>query len=208
MKIRKSYVVLAVFAISAISSLVFINSCSTLNALTGLSRLEFKLQDAKEVSLAGVNLMGKKSIKDVSIMDGINLTKAFSSGKFPLTFTLNVAAKNPNPKDPNNTMQAISLTNFPWRLLIDGKETISGGIASPVSVPNGGATEVIPLQVSVDLKKFFAEKSYEEMANLAMALAGGGTARLQLNAQPTISTPLGSMKYPKELQIISTEFRN
>jgi hypothetical protein len=208
MPTKRYQVLCTVLAVGALISLLSINSCSTLNALTGLTRLEFKLQDAKEVSLAGVNLMGKKSIKDVSIMDGINISKAFASGKFPLTFTLNVAAKNPNAKDPNNTLQAISLTNFPWRLLIDGKETISGGIGAPVSVPNGGATEIIPLQVSVDLKKFFAEKSYEEMANLAMALAGGGTAHLQLNAQPTISTPLGSMKYPKEVQIVNTEFRN
>ena len=142
-------------------------------------------------------------------MDGLNLGRAFATGKFPLTFTLNVAAKNPNAKDPKSGISnTFSLQDFPWRLLIDSKETITGGIANPVSLPDGGTTTIIPLQVSVDLKQFFGNKGYEDMANLAMAIAGQGTSRLQLNAKPTISTPIGNMTYPKELNIVSTEFRN
>lgn len=185
-----------------------LNSCKTLSALAGLTRAEFMLQDATSFSLAGINMTGKRSISDFSITDGLKLTQAFATGKFPLTFTLNVAARNPN-KPSGSNISDFSLKAFPWRLLIDSRETISGNIGSPVSLPDGGMTVIIPLQVSVDLKQFFAEKGYDGIVNLATVLSGsGGVAKLQLKAQPTVSTPIGNLKYPSELTIVSTEFRN
>jgi hypothetical protein len=208
---KKYLTVLSVCAILTASVLVIVsmNSCSTLNALAGLTRAEFKLNNAASFTLAGIDIANKRSISDFSIADGLNLTRAFTTGKFPLTFTLNVAARNPNKPTPNSNISDFSLTAFPWKLLIDGRETISGGIGAPVSLPDGGTTTIIPLQVSIDLKQFFAEKGYEDIINLATVLAGAeGVAKLQLKAQPTVSTPIGALKYPRELTIVSTEFRN
>jgi len=197
------------FLSASLVAVTSLNSCATLNALAGLTRAEFKLQDATTFSLAGINLSGKRSLSDFTIADGINLTRAFTTGKFPLTFTLNVAARNPNKPTQNSNISDFSLSAFPWRLLIDGRETISGNIGSPVSLPDGGTTTIIPLQVTVDLKQFFAEKGYEDIINLATVLSGSeGVAKLQLKAKPTVSTPIGSLRYPSELTIVSTEFRN
>ena len=184
-----------------------LNSCATISALANLSRVQFKLNDVGSVRLAGIDIANKHAISDFSIMDGINLTQAFATGRFPLTFTLNVAAKNANA--PNNAYNQIQVTDFPWHLLLDGKETISGNIGSPIGVPNGGTTEIIPLQVTVDLKQFFANNSYNDMLNLALALSGqGGSSHVQLKATPTMATPLGSLRYPGELTIVNTEFRS
>ncbi len=197
-----------VFAV-AIGLLINLNSCATLNALAGLTKAEFKLQDAVNVSLMGINLSSKKTIKDFSIVDGMNLLNSFNSGKMPLTFTLNVAARNPNKHDPKSGLSSFSLSEFPYHLLIDGRETISGGIANAVPLPDGGQTTIIPLQASIDLKQFFGDKGYNDIINLALAISGqGGVAKLALKAQPKISTPIGSMTYPKELTIVSTEFRS
>jgi hypothetical protein len=185
-----------------------VESCSTLNALAGLSRVQFKLNDVGQLRLAGVDITNKRSVTDFGIMDAANLLNAFRTGTFPLTFTLNVAAKNPNQPSQNNALSSLQLTQFPWRLLVDGNETISGGIGSPVSIPSGGNTQVIPLQVSLDLKQFFGNRGYDDLLNLALAIAGQGAAKLQLKAQPTVSTPIGTMRYPNELTIVSTEFRS
>jgi hypothetical protein len=198
----------SVLAVFVLFSLFFFNSCATLNSLAGLTRAQFKLNDAVGYKLMGVDITNKHSIRDFSIMDGLNLANAFRTGSFPLTFTLNVAAKNPNQHQDGSALSALSLTAFPWRLLIDNKETISGGIQQSVTLPDGGATTIIPLYVSVDLKTFFGEKGYDDIINLALAIAGQGTSKLALKAQPTISTPIGSMKYPNELTIVNTEFRN
>jgi hypothetical protein len=204
-RVRAAAVAVLMTAIVGIGT---IQSCATLNALAGLSRVQFKLQDVGTVALAGINITNKHSASDFSVMDGLNLLNAFRSGSFPLTFTLNVAAKNPNQAQANSNLSSIQLTQFPWRLLIDGNETISGGIGSPVTLPGGGTTEIIPLQVSVDLKQFFGNRGYDDILNLALAVAGQGAAKLQLKAQPVLGTPLGQMKYPGELTIVSTEFRS
>lgn len=184
------------------------NSCATLNALAGLNKLQFKLGEAGRFNLAGIDLSSKRSASDISVMDGVNLLNAFRTGKFPLTFTLNVDAKNPNQPTGNSALNSMQLTQLPWRLFIDNHETISGGIGAPVSVPAGGTTQVIPLQVTVDLKQFFGNQGYNDLLNLAFALAGQGSAKMQLKAQPTIATSIGSFKYPNELTIVSTEFTN
>ena len=184
-----------------------LNSCATLNALAGLSRIQFKINDVGHVQIAGVDIANKHSISDFGMMDGINLLAAFNSGRFPLTFTINVAAKNPNAATGSNVLNSIQVSDFPWRLLLDGNPTISGNIGSPVGVPAGGMTTMIPLQVSIDLKQFFANRGYNDMLNLALALSGqGGASKVQLKAQPSMSTPLGSVKYPNELTIVSTQF--
>ena len=140
-------------------------------------------------------------------MDGINLMQAFTSGRFPLTFTLNVAAKNPNA--PNPAYNDLKVTDFPWHLLLDGHETISGNIGAPIGVPPGGSTAIMPLQVTVDLKQFFENAGYNDLLNLALALSGqGGASHVQLKATPTMGTPLGSIRYPGELTIVNTEFRS
>lgn len=196
------------FAVAAGGGAAALNSCATLSSLSGLSRMQFKLGDAGRFNLAGIDLSSKRSASDISVMDGVNLLNAFRTGKFPLTFTLNVDAKNPNQPTGNSALNSMQLSALPWRLFIDGTETISGGIGSPVGIPAGGSTQVIPLQVSVDLKQFFGNRGYNDLLNLAFALAGQGSAKLQLKAQPTVATSLGSFKYPSELTIVSTEFSN
>lgn len=181
-------------------------SCATLNALANLNRLQFKLDNVTQLRLAGIDITNKRTASDFSIADGLNLVNAFRTGSFPLTFTLNVAAKNPNERTAN--LSSIELTEFPWRLMIDGRETISGGITNTVAIPSGGETRNIGLGVSLDLKQFFGEKGYDDIINLALAIAGQGAAKLQLKAQPTMRTPIGSMRYPSELTIVNTEFRS
>ncbi|MEI8134403.1 MAG: hypothetical protein WCH46_04895 [bacterium] len=195
-------------AVGSLGLVLTFNSCATLNSLAGLTRAQFKLNDAVGYRISGIDPTNKHSIKDFSIMDGLNLANAFRTGSLPLTFVLNVAVKNPNAHQNGSALSALSLTNFPWRLMIDGRETIAGNIGGPVSLPDGGSTTIIPLQVSVDLVKFFGDKGYDDIINLALAISGQGASKLALKAQPSVSTPIGSLRYPSELTILSTEFRN
>lgn len=206
-KIRR-WLPLSVLSLTIFGIAFYLNSCATLNSLAGLTRAQFKLNDAVGYRLSGIDVMNKHSIKDFSIMDGLNLANSFRTGTFPLTFTLNVAVKNPNEAHSGGSLSALSLTDFPWRLLINGRETIAGNIGGPVTLPGGGQTTIIPLSVSVDLVKFFGDKGYEDIVNLALAVTGSGSSQLALKATPTISTPIGSLRYPNELTIVNTEFRN
>jgi hypothetical protein len=188
----------------------FIYSCSVVKGLLDLQKIQFKLDNVYNFRVANIGIDKKKSIKDFSISDGLNLMNAFKNKKLPADFILNVAAKNPNDGSGGVKSTVATLTSFDWKLYIDNVETIAGNIAEPVKIPGTGQTEIIPLTMSLDLFKFFGDRGYEGIINLAMALGGvnGSSAKLKLDAKPTVSTPIGPIPYPGRITIVDTQFTN
>jgi hypothetical protein len=95
-------------------------------------------------------------------------------------------------------------------LEIDDVETISGNIGTPVTVPGSGEITNVPLAMNIDLIEFFGNKGYDKLLNLALALGGqqGSSSKLSLFATPTVSSPIGDIKYPGELKIVEQSFTN
>jgi len=180
------------------------------DALANLRRLQFKLDSVTPGSLAGISLSQASDVRSLTIQDGLKLTAAFANKSLPLSWTLNVAAKNPNDGTGGTPQRAAVLQSFAWTLKIDEKETISGDIANPLEIPGTGQTTIIPLQMSIDLYKFFGERGYKEVLNLALAVAGqkGSAARLTLVAVPTVSVAGIDLKYPGQISIVDKEFTN
>ncbi len=179
------------------------------NSLSSLQKLQFKLNGVTQMKLAGVDITRISSPSSLSIADGLALTQAFARKTLPTSFTLNVDAKNPNTGTAGTRQTAVTLKDLDWRLFIDDKQTVAGNLQSPLEIPGNGQTAVIPLGVSLDLYSFFAEKGYDGLVNLALALGGanGSAARLKLDAQPSITTPFGPMTYPSRITIVDKEFR-
>ncbi len=185
-------------------------SCSVLNTISNISRLQFKLGTVNQVQVNGISIQGKTSLSDFSPFELLQLTSAVGKGSLPVSFIINVEAKNPNDGTGGYPSTNIGLASFPWKLYVDGKETISGNINNPVDVPGVGEVTNIPLRVNIDLMKFFGGQDYKSLINLVFAIAGdkGYSSSLALYAQPTISTMLGNITYPSELKIVSTQFTN
>jgi hypothetical protein len=169
-------------------------SCSALQdmqrAITNLSQCKFKLDGVADFSLAGISVGGKSGF---NMLDGVKLLAAFNKNEFPATFTLNIAAVNPNDGTNNTRVTTATMVGFAWQLMIDNSLTIDGDIASPIAIPGNGQSTIIPLRMNLDLERFFKEKGYEHIINLALALGGanGSPARLTLRAKPTINFILG-----------------
>lgn len=210
---KKSKIILSLSLIILALLIIVQPSCKTLKditqSLTNLQRCQFKLQNVDNFRLMGISLSNKSSLNQFSLTDAANLVNAFSKNSFPAEFTLNVAAINPNDGTSGTTSTTATLTSFDWQLYIDDVPTISGNIAKPIEIPGRGQTTIIPLTMSLDLYKFFSNKGYEGIVNLALAIGGlnGSPARLKLDAKPTISTPLGAISYPGRITIIDKEFR-
>jgi len=192
-----------------LSSLIF-SSCNVVKelgqAMTNLSRCSFKLDGISDFQIAGVSLTGKTKL---NIADAANAIAAFTRGELPTTFTLNVAAQNPNDGTGGTNKSSATLTSFAWNLLIDNTQTISGNIGESIVIPGTGQTSIIPLRMNLDLYKFFKDKGYEKIVDLALALGGaqGSASRVTLRAKPTIQTEFGPLTYPNEIDIINSEFR-
>ncbi len=201
-----------------ISSLVLLLALSAIScqqlkniqqAVTNLSRCKFKLDSVNNFELMGIGLANKQKISDFSLIDAAKFTTAFSRNEFPASFTLNVAAVNPNDGTGGTKQASATLTSFAWTLIMDERTTINGDITEPIVIPGTGQQSIIPLRMSLDLAKFFKDRGYESVVNLALALGGANSspARLTLRAKPRIKTDFGEITYPGEINIIDKEFR-
>jgi hypothetical protein len=195
----------------AVSFSVLQFGCSgAYDAFMNLQRLQFKLGSVNNFTLAGIKIGGARTISDFSVIDAAKLVAAFSSSKFPASFTLNVLAKNPNDGTGGTKNTSAVLKSLAWRLFLDDKETISGNISNSIEIPGVGQETTIPIVMSLDMYKFFKDQGYESILNLALALGGvsGSSARIKLKATPTVDTFLGPITYPGELTIVDKEFRS
>jgi hypothetical protein len=207
MKLMKKYSVPLVLLILLSFSNI---SCSVLQTIQNLARLKFKLGTVNQFTFNGVNISNKSKLADFSTMEILSISSAVAKGKLPVSFTLNVNAKNPNDGTGGYPKTNVSLTSFPWRLFIDDKETISGNIGQSLQIPGKGESTVIPLQINMDLVSFFKDRGYESLLNLALNLGGksGSSSKLTLYAKPVVGTSLGDISYPKELMIVNYKFTN
>jgi hypothetical protein len=197
------------FSITLVLSFILLGiQCSVYETLTNLSRLQFKVGDVNGFQISGIPFSGKSKLSDFNPLDLLKISSAFSQGTLPASFVLNVDAKNPNDGTGGYKKTDATLQNFKWRLFLDDKETISGDLGQPVTVPGTGDVTTIPLRINIDLMKFFKDKGYESIINLALALGGtqGSSSKISLYATPTVSSPFGNITYPGELKLVDTEF--
>jgi hypothetical protein len=191
--------------------IVFSNiSCSVYETFVNISRLKFKLGDVNNFTLSGVKLDNKRKIADFNAVEALKISSAFASGKLPVSFILNVEAKNPNDGSGGYKSTNATIKSFPWRLFIDDKETISGNVDAPITVPGTGESIAIPFSMGLDLIDFFEQRGYESLLNLALNIGGysEGTSKLSLFVQPTVSTALGDIRYPEEIKVVDFEYSN
>lgn len=183
-------------------------SCSVFQTISNIGRLKFKLSNVSDFSLNGIFISNKSKLSDFSAIDLLKLSSSFAQGNFPISFTLNVQALNPNDGTGGYPSTNATLKSFPWRLVLDNKETISGNIAQPVTVPGTGGQTIIPLQINLDLFNFFKDRGYESLINLALNLGGNGgsTSQITLYSKPVVSTVIGNLSYPQEIKIVDFEF--
>jgi hypothetical protein len=196
-----------------LGAVLLLQSCATLSemasALTNLQRVRFKIGGVREFRLLGLDVSAKSKLSDLGAADLLKVAQSYAARKLPVSFVLDVLAVNPNDGSGGTAKTVSTLTSLECRLLIDGQPTITGNVDSPVEIPGTGQESVIPMRLSLDLFEFFSNQRYEDLVGLALAIGGrgGSAARLALDAQPTVSTPLGPMTYPGRVTIVSTDFR-
>ena len=183
--------------------LIAFSSCDVLQQaqqMATLAKCDFRLKTVDNTSLAGVNIQRIQHLSDVNLMDAARISTAYAGKSFPLTFTLNVEARNPNSG-------TASMQRLDWILYIDNIEMANGTNTQPISIPGNQGTAIIPLQISTDLKKSLAGKSGDAILNFGFNLAGAGNtpSRITLKAKPTISINGIQVSYPGYISV-SKEF--
>ncbi len=174
--------------------------CQTLQEVANLRNVNFDLDSVAGTQLAGVDVQNVRGYNDLRATDLMRLTAALTSGSLPLSFTVNVGAENPK----ENGVQA-RLVNMDWTLFLDERETVSGTFDQNLLIPAGARTS-IPIGIRLDLVNFF-DKNLPDLLDLALAISGEGGAskRVMLKVRPTIDTPIGPIRYPNAITVVSRE---
>ncbi len=177
--------------------------------ISNLQKLEYKIENVTNFRVANINVQNISSLKDFSITDGLKLANAYATKSFPADFVLNLNAKNPNTGSNNTTATSATIAKLDYRLILDEKPTISGDISSPITVPGTGQSINIPLNMNLDLYKFFGDRGYESVINLALSLGGlnANPTKVKLDIKPTVNTSIGPISYPNRITVIDKEWR-
>jgi hypothetical protein len=196
-----------------LAGILSLSSCATLSdmasVLANLQRLKFKIAGVRDFRLVGIDIGGKAKLADFNAADVLKLGQAYATKKLPAELVVDVLAVNPNDGTAGTTKTVSTLTGLECRLLIDDHPTVAGNIDQPVEIPGTGQESVVPVRLTIDLLEFFGTKTLTDLLNLTLALGGRSRSatRVALDAQPTVSTPLGPITYPGRLTIVSAEFR-
>lgn len=172
-------------------------SCATIRQVAALRQVDFSLDRVTETRLAGVDVTRLRSYEDLTATQVAMIGAAIARNQLPLEFRLHLHAENP----PENTVSA-RLIRMEWTLLLENRETISGTLDQTYVLPPGEPTD-IPILIRLDLLDFF-ERQLRDLVELALAVGGVGEPRnIALRAVPTIDTPVGPIRYPQPITIVS-----
>jgi hypothetical protein len=196
------------YFIGLILSAILFSACDVIKTFENLARLKYRIDSATDYRVQGINVQDKKSLKDFNAVEMLKITAGFVKGTLPLTFNLNIEAKNPNDGSTGYAQTDITLSSFPYKLILNGKEIARGNIEKPVYVPGKGSSVIIPLKIEFDIVKSFKEKSLDDILLLLLQAGGanGSTSNIKLRVQPSLGTPIGNIKYPEEITIVDKTF--
>ncbi len=170
-------------------------SCATLQEIAALRLVDFSIGSTSDGVLAGIDLTRVRSYEDLRPGDLLDLAAAARRKELPLAFTLHVAGRNPS----SNATPA-RLVRLEWTLFLQDHETVSGVLDRDVVLEPGAVTD-IPLRIDLDLVRFFRD-DVRQLAELALGLSGNReSVQIRLAARPTVTTPLGPLRYPGTITI-------
>jgi hypothetical protein len=158
------------------------------------------MKSVTDTKLAGVNIHGIKNYTDLNFAQIGKLTAAYLSGNVPLSFNLNLEAKNPNPAEA-------VLAKFDWILLIDDIQTATGTNNQEYQIPGNAGTQIIPVSISVNLLDLLTDETKNSILNFGFNLADSGNkpTRIGFKIKPTINLNNIPITYPGYIEL-GTEF--
>jgi hypothetical protein len=202
-------------AVALLAAAAMLTACSCgLSDGYDLLRCSFRTEGTEDFVMAGIPL---DSLGSLSAGQLAGALAVWQGGSFPVDFTLNVGIRNPNETTSSGVPIPAELTCFDFDLYMDTSEegttdtswVFSGSLGEPLTVPEGGETEVLPLEISLDAFVLLEQLGPLRVIDLALAVGGIDSdirdpqhlGRLWIQAVPEFETPLGPITYPGTVSI-------
>lgn len=168
-----------------------VQSCSFLKEVTALGKCEFRLGTLEQPEIAGIPVNDIGDFADLGLRDAGRIGASLLQGTLPLSFTLNVEARNPNPA-------TAALNRLEYIAFIDDVEIARGALDQRVEIPPNGGDAVIPLRLATDLVEILQKESRNALFNFGLNLADASNkpTRVTLKVKPTILVGMIELQYP------------
>lgn len=181
-----------------ILSSILVTSCSVFKQTSEIKsflKCEFRIESARNMNLAGVQIQDKQSLSDLTLMEMTKIGSVLAGGTLPLTFDLNLQIKNPN-------QGMAAMNKLDWILILDDIEMTRGVLNQRIEIP-ANTISAFPVAMNLDLMKSLSGKSGDALINFALNLAGSGSrpTQIKLKAKPAIMLGPTPIEYPGYITI-------
>ena len=182
---------LSVFILMILLASISMNSCNFLKEITTLGKCEFRMTTLEDPEIAGVDVSQIRSFTDLNFVDMGIISASILKGDLPLSFTLNVEARNPNPA-------MAALNSLEYLAFIDDVEVARGNLDRRIEIPANGGVTSIPLRLNTDLIDILKKDSRQALVNFGLNLADAGNqpTRVSIKVKPTILVGAMEINYP------------
>jgi LEA14-like dessication related protein len=167
------------------------NSCNFLKEISALGKCEFRMTTLEDPEIAGVDVSQVRSLTDLNFVDMGIISASILTGDLPLSFTLNVEVRNPNPA-------MAALNRLEYMAFIDDVEVARGHLDKRIEIPASGGISTIPLRLNTDLIDILEKDSRQALLNFGLNLADAGKrpTRVSIKVKPTILVGGMEINYP------------
>jgi hypothetical protein len=167
------------------------HSCNFLKEITTLGKCEFRTTTLENPDIAGIDVSQIRSFTDLSLVDMGIISASMLKGDLPLSFTLNVEVRNPNPA-------TAALNGLEYLAFIDNVEVARGNLDRRIEIPGNGGVSTIPLRLQTDLIDILQKDSRQALVNFGLNLADAGKrpTRVSIKVKPTILVGAIEIIYP------------
>ena len=156
-----------VLSLIVLFSLTFLPACDVMNNIGGAYRLSqsiYKYSSLNDIQLAGMKLGNASSISLSNLASVATVLAGGNKQNIPFSMTLNMDVTNPNTA-------AAFLDALDYQIIINDLDFVEGKMYQPIRI-EAGETKVVPIPVSIDLRKLMDRYSQERVTKEMSSFLG------------------------------------
>ena len=156
-----------VLSLIVLFSLTFLPACDVMNNIGGAYRLSqsiYKYSSLNDIQLAGMKLGNASSISLSNLASVATVLAGGNKQNIPFSMTLNMDVTNPNTA-------AAFLDALDYQIIFNDLELVEGKMDQPIRI-EAGETKVVPIPVSIDLRKLMDRYSQERVTKEMSSFLG------------------------------------
>lgn len=176
---------------------LFFFACNTKKDIDAFKEAKYELEGIDQLTVNGISMLDKKRAEDFSFGEAAMLFSAFSDNKIDAISTLGLKVKLPEGSET----RSMTITQFKWQLLVDGKQTLSGLVNEPIELRDGLNT--ITVKTPIKLIEENGKVNLSKVMQLTALLNSDASKRppLTLQIKPTIDTSVGPVELPSFINV-------